>query len=68
VLGLALGALSTPVPDRAITLLATIGAIFANLIRMTVIPLVTSMPIASIGSMGASRALPTSQGRHPSSW
>ena len=37
--------------------LAPVGTIFINLIRMTVIPLVASMLVASVGSLASSGAL-----------
>jgi Na+/H+-dicarboxylate symporter len=36
---------------------ATLGAIFVNLIRMTVVPLIVSLLIATVGSAAASRGL-----------
>ena len=43
--------------DAIASVLAPLGAIFVNLIRMTVVPLVMSLLIASIGSTAASRGL-----------
>jgi proton glutamate symport protein len=40
-----------------VAIIAPIGTIFVNLIRMTVIPLVASMLIASVGSLASSGAL-----------
>src|SRR5260370_41814524 len=61
--GLAIaGSASVP----ATTLLAVItpvGIIFINLIRMTALPLVASMLVASVGSIGESRALGRTGGR-----
>ena len=59
--GLLVGLALVDVPSTGaatvISVAATVGAIFINLIRMTVIPLVVSMLIASIGSVAASRTL-----------
>jgi proton glutamate symport protein len=55
--GLALTNVAAPVADPVIALVTPIGAIFINLIRMTVIPLVVSMLVASVGATGASAAL-----------
>jgi len=46
-------AYATPV----VTFLTPFGTIFINLIRMTALPLVASMLVASVGSIGKSRAL-----------
>ncbi|MBZ5555794.1 MAG: dicarboxylate/amino acid:cation symporter [Acidobacteriia bacterium] len=56
-LGLALAGASPSVSAPINAFLAPVGTIFVNLIRMTVIPLVASMLIASAGSLGASGAL-----------
>lgn len=56
-LGLALAGSSSSVATTIVAVLAPIGTIFINLIRMTVIPLVASMLVASVGSMAASGAL-----------
>jgi Na+/H+-dicarboxylate symporter len=40
-----------------LTVIAPVGTIFINLIRMTVIPLVVSMLVASVGSLASSGAL-----------
>jgi Na+/H+-dicarboxylate symporter len=40
-----------------VSVLGVVGTIFINLIRMTVMPLVASMLVASVGSLGASGAL-----------
>jgi Na+/H+-dicarboxylate symporter len=55
--GLAL--LTAPVPFslRVVNVMSPIGTLFVNLIRMTVIPLVVSMLVASVGSMAASGVL-----------
>src|SRR3954471_24566681 len=55
--GLALTNVAAPVAAGVIAVVTPIGAIFVNLIRMTVIPLVVSMLIASVGATGASAAL-----------
>ena len=61
--GLAL-AYAPPIAAGAIASAAsTIGAIFINLIRMTAIPLVVSMLVASVGSVAASAALARLGGR-----
>ena len=52
--GLLAGFFAPPVVASAV---APLGTIFINAIRMTVFPLVVSMLIASIGSIGGSRAL-----------
>ena len=57
-LGLALaGAGSSTVAAALLTILTPVGTIFINLIRMTVIPLVASMLVASVGSLASSGAL-----------
>ena len=56
-LGLALAGSSSPAVSTALAVMATVGTIFINLIRMTVIPLVASMLIASVGSLASSGAL-----------
>ncbi|MBI3491773.1 MAG: cation:dicarboxylase symporter family transporter, partial [Acidobacteria bacterium] len=56
-LGLSLAGAASSVSAPVVAFLAPIGTIFVNLIRMTVIPLVASMLMASAGSMGASGAL-----------
>jgi Na+/H+-dicarboxylate symporter len=56
-LGLALAGSSSPAATRTIEILTPVGAIFINLIRMTVIPLVVSMLIASLGAMTTSGGL-----------
>jgi proton glutamate symport protein len=57
VLGLALAGSSSPAAATLLAVLAPVGTIFINLIRMTVIPLVASMLIASVGSLASSGAL-----------
>jgi Na+/H+-dicarboxylate symporter len=44
-------------PPAVAAVLAPLGTIFVNLIRMTVFPLVVAMLIASIGSIASTRAL-----------
>jgi Na+/H+-dicarboxylate symporter len=56
-LGLALGAASSPVAATILAILTPVGTIFINLIRMTVIPLVASMLVASVGALASSGAL-----------
>lgn len=56
-LGLALAGSTSPVVAALLAVLAPIGTIFINLIRMTVLPLVSSMLIASVGSLASSREL-----------
>jgi Na+/H+-dicarboxylate symporter len=56
-LGLLLAGSTSPIASGIVALLAPIGTIFINLIRMTVIPLVASMLVASVGSLAASGAL-----------
>jgi proton glutamate symport protein len=52
-LGLALAGSSSPTGTTIIGILTPVGTIFVNLIRMTVIPLVVSMLIASVGATTA---------------
>ena len=56
-LGLVLAGSSSPAVSVLLGVLAPVGTIFINLIRMTVIPLVASMLIASVGSLASSGAL-----------
>jgi proton glutamate symport protein len=56
-LGLALVGSSSAAAAVTLQILAPIGTIFVNLIRMTVIPLVVSMLIAGVGGMTASGGL-----------
>ena len=56
-LGLALAGSASPAATLLLAILAPLGTIFINLIRMTVIPLVASMLIASVGSLASSGAL-----------
>src|SRR5882672_3919894 len=56
-LGLALAGSSSPAAAVTIGILTPVGTIFINLIRMTVIPLVVSMLVASLGAMTTSGGL-----------
>lgn len=56
-LGLALAGSTSPAVVTLLAVMAPVGTIFINLIRMTVMPLVASMLIASVGSLAASGAL-----------
>src|SRR5476649_1395730 len=56
-LGLALAGSTAPAVTTLLTVMAPVGTIFINLIRMSVIPLVASMLIASVGSLASSGAL-----------
>src|SRR4051812_14040544 len=57
VLGLALAGSSSPAVSTLLAIVAPVGTIFINLIRMTVVPLVASMLVASVGSLASSGAL-----------
>jgi proton glutamate symport protein len=57
VVGLALAGATSPAAATLLAIVAPVGTIFINLIRMTVIPLVASMLIASVGSLASSGAL-----------
>src|SRR3954452_1759855 len=57
VLGLSIAGSASPAVATLLAILAPVGAIFINLIRMTVIPLVASMLVASVGSLASSGAL-----------
>ncbi|HEY6213595.1 MAG TPA: cation:dicarboxylase symporter family transporter, partial [Vicinamibacterales bacterium] len=56
---LAGSAWATPI----VTFLSPFGTVFINLIRMTALPLVASILVASVGSIGESRALGRTGGR-----
>ncbi len=56
-LGLGLTAVPTPATATIVGIFATAGGIFIDLIRMTMLPLVTSLLISSLGSLGGSRGL-----------
>jgi len=55
--GLALAGSTASLAVGLVAVLAPVGAIFINLIRMTVIPLVGSMLVASVGSLASSGTL-----------
>jgi Na+/H+-dicarboxylate symporter len=50
-------------PAPVVSVLAPVGTLFVNLIRVTVFPLVVSILIASIGAIASSRALGRAGGR-----
>ena len=50
-LGVALGRSGAPAATTTLAVIAPVGTLFVNLIRMVVIPLVASMLVASIGGM-----------------
>ena len=56
-LGLGLATVPTPATATIVGLFATAGAIFIDLIRMTVLPLVTSLLVTSLGSAAGSSGL-----------
>jgi len=56
-LGLGLASVPTSATATVIGIFATIGAIFIDLIRMTVLPLVTSLLISSLGAAAGSSNL-----------
>jgi proton glutamate symport protein len=56
-LGLALAGVSSPAAATILAIVGPVGTVFINLIRMTVLPLVVSMLVASVGSLAASGAL-----------
>ena len=56
-LGLTIAGSTSPAVTTLLAVMAPVGTIFINLIRMTVIPLVASMLIASVGSLASSGAL-----------
>jgi Na+/H+-dicarboxylate symporter len=62
-LGLALAGSSSPVVAMTVGVLTPVGTIFVNLIRMTVVPLVVSMLVASVGSMTTAGGLGRTGGR-----
>jgi len=55
--GFAIAAGGVPGGATIVAVVAPVGTIFINLIRMTVLPLVASMLIASVGSLAASGTL-----------
>ena len=56
-LGLGLAAVPTAATATIVGIFATVGAIFIDLIRMTVLPLVTSLLVSSLGSAAGSKGL-----------
>jgi Na+/H+-dicarboxylate symporter len=56
-LGLMLTGSTSPAVSALLAVMAPVGTIFINLIRMTVMPLVAAMLIASVGSLALSGAL-----------
>jgi proton glutamate symport protein len=56
-LGLAIAGSSSAPATAIVAFLTTVGAVFVNLIRMTVIPLVVSMLIGSVGGLKESGGL-----------
>ena len=56
-LGLAIAGSTSSAVTTLLAVMAPVGTIFINLIRMTVVPLVASMLIASVGSLASSGAL-----------
>lgn len=56
-LGLALAGATSPAAATLLAVVAPVGTVFVSLIRMTVIPLVASMLVASVGSLASSGAL-----------
>ena len=56
-LGLGLASVPTSATATVIGIFATIGAIFIDLIRMTVLPLVTSLLISSLGAAAGAGSL-----------
>ena len=62
-LGLSLAGSTSPAVTTLLAVMAPLGTIFINLIRMTVMPLVASMLIASVGSLASSGALGRAGGR-----
>ena len=55
--GLAVAGNASPAAAMAVGLLTPLGTIFVNVIRMTVIPLVVSLLVATVGSSAASKGL-----------
>lgn len=51
--GLALAANSSPAAQAAIAAMATVGGVFIDLIRMSALPLVVALVVASVGSTAA---------------
>jgi len=61
--GLAIAGSASPLAAALLAVVAPVGTIFVNLIRMTAMPLVASILVASVGSIGESRALGRTGGR-----
>jgi proton glutamate symport protein len=57
VVGLALAGAPASIATPVTAIVSPLGTIFVNLIRMTVLPLVASMLVASVGAMAGSGAL-----------
>ena len=55
--GLALAANDSPAASMVAGVFAPVGAVFVNLVRMTVVPLIAALLIASVGSAAASKGL-----------
>lgn len=55
--GLAVSSNASPAAALIVSVLAPVGTIFVNLIRMTVVPLVVSLLVASVGSNASSKGL-----------
>jgi proton glutamate symport protein len=62
-LGLAFANSGSPFAATIVAVVTPIGTMFVNLIRMTVLPLVVAMLVASVGSVAASGALGRAGGR-----
>lgn len=56
-LGLALAANGSPGASMVAGVFAPVGAVFVNLVRMTVVPLIAALLVASVGSAAASKGL-----------
>ncbi|HEY6508579.1 MAG TPA: cation:dicarboxylase symporter family transporter, partial [Vicinamibacterales bacterium] len=56
-LGFGLAAVPTAATTTVVGLFATLGGIFIDLIRMTMLPLVTTLLVSSLGALGGSRGL-----------
>ncbi|MEQ1908458.1 MAG: cation:dicarboxylase symporter family transporter [Vicinamibacterales bacterium] len=55
--GLAVSSNASPAAAVAVSILTPLGTIFVNLIRMTVVPLVVSLLVASVGASATSKGL-----------
>src|ERR1051326_8065227 len=62
-IGLAIAGSASIFATTLLAVITPVGIIFINLIRMTALPLVASMLVASVGSIGESRALGRTGGR-----